>query len=44
MWQRRDVDAVRQQAGVGSQDARCRHTDGALPCFDCLVEGGGGRA
>lgn len=34
-------EAARQLAGVGDQDPLCPHTDGALPCFDCLTEGGG---
>jgi len=39
-WHRRDVDAVRQAAGVGEQDPHCTHTDDPLPCADCLLGGG----
>lgn len=39
-WRRADVDAVRQHAGVGAQQARCRHTDGPLPCVECFFDGG----
>jgi len=33
-------ESVRQLAGVGDQDGMCWHTEGPLPCFDCLLEGG----
>jgi hypothetical protein len=41
---RRDsIKAVRGDAGVGDQRERpsggCRHSDDALPCWDCLEEG-----
>ncbi|MFB1066478.1 hypothetical protein [Natrinema sp. H-ect4] len=50
-WARADVDAVRNQAGVGEQSDECRNgTDGcpgpdadvdALPCMECFLEGDG---
>jgi len=46
---RRDsIDAVRGDAGVGDQreaasDGGCRHSDDALPCWDCITDNGDGR-
>jgi len=39
-WSRREIlDAAhaRARAGIGDQQDRCHHTQGALPCADCLL-------
>jgi hypothetical protein len=38
-WPRVEARSVQQLRGVGDQETPCQHTDGDLPCFDCLVGG-----